>query len=180
MASEQNPVALKGRRTVIKGSCTRIKTYVDAITNVTPSVIAQLEERKAKLNNYWIAYGEVQSLLEALDPNEVKDRVGYEDSFYALSAKIREILQPAMPSRALTSSPSVSHISNESEGRTNIRLPKLNLPSFSGKYDEWFPFFDSFNSIIHSNLSINKVQKLQYLKSCLTGDASNIIYIIYK
>lgn len=175
MASEQNPVALKGRRTVIKGSCTRIKTYVDAITNVTPSVIAQLEERKAKLNDHWMAYGEVQSLLEALDPNEVKDRVGYEDSFYALSARIREILQPVMPSRALTSSPSVSHMSHESEGRTSIRLPKLNLPSFSGKYDEWFPFFDSFNSIIHSNLSINKVQKLQYLKSCLTGDASNII-----
>ncbi|KYN07165.1 hypothetical protein ALC62_01874, partial [Cyphomyrmex costatus] len=39
----------------------------------------------------------------------------------------------------------------------------------------WFPFYDSFNSIIHSNASISDVQKLQYLKSTLTGDASGVI-----
>ncbi|XP_011883660.1 PREDICTED: uncharacterized protein LOC105570820 [Vollenhovia emeryi] len=182
MATEQIPVAPKARRTVIKGSCTRIKTYVDAVSNVTPSVIAQLEERKAKLDDYWVAYHEVQSQLEALDPNETKDRVGFEDSFYALSARIREILRPASTPRAPTSPPSAttnpppaSQTSNGSESRSSIRLPKLNLPSFSGKYDEWFPFYDSFNSIIHSNLSISKVQKLQYLKTSLTGEASNII-----
>lgn len=34
---------------------------------------------------------------------------------------------------------------------------------------------DSFNSIIHANTSINNVQKLQYLWSSLTGDASKVI-----
>lgn len=58
---------------------------------------------------------------------------------------------------------------------THVRLPKLNLPTFSGKYDDWFPFFDAFNSIIHSNASLNNLQRLQYLRASLAGEASDIV-----
>lgn len=57
----------------------------------------------------------------------------------------------------------------------HVRLPKLDLPSFSGKYDKWFPFFDMVHSIIHSNESISDIQKLQYLKGCLRDEASRVI-----
>lgn len=62
-----------------------------------------------------------------------------------------------------------------SESLTHVRLPKLNLPMFSGKYEEWFPFFDTFNSIIHTNGSITDVQKLQYLRAFLVDDASHVV-----
>lgn len=174
MASDQEITTLKRRRAVVKSSCTRINTYVDAIRAVTPSIIAQLEERKLKLDDCWVEYREIQSQLEQHDENETSDRTGFEDAFYVLSARIREIIRPVSLPRSASSTPA-SQISNQSDSQTNIRLPKLNLPTFSGKYDEWFPFFDSFNSIIHLNTSISNVQKLQYLKSSLTGDASNVI-----
>lgn len=62
-----------------------------------------------------------------------------------------------------------------SESYLHVRLPKLNLPVFSGKYDEWFPFHDLFNSIIHGNASLSDVQRLQYLRASLSGDALSII-----
>ncbi|XP_036150741.1 uncharacterized protein LOC118648525 [Monomorium pharaonis] len=176
MSAEQDPASLKRQRAVVKGSCTRISTYVQGISVATPSVAAQLEERKIKLNEYWSQYNEIQSQLESIDENEINDRGTFEEAFFSLSAKIRELLNPVLALRAPPSSPSTSNASNRSEGPFNVRLPKLNLPSFSGKYDEWFPFFDSFKSVIHSNTSISNIQKLQYLKSSLSGDASNVIH----
>lgn len=177
MPSNEDPVVLKKQRTVIKSSCTRTKTYVEAIESVTPSVTAQLVERRAKLEQYCSEYNMVQSKLEMIDENECNDRIAFEEAFFGLSARIRELLDPTrvMHRDTATPSPTASLSSGTRELATHVRLPKLSLPTFGGKYDDWFPFFDAFNSIIHSNASLNNVQRLQYLRSSLTGEASNII-----
>lgn len=56
-----------------------------------------------------------------------------------------------------------------------VKLPKLCIPSFSGKYLEWTTFRDLFVSMIHNNDSLDSVQKLQYLKSYLTGEAEQLL-----
>lgn len=137
--SVENIAALKRQRATIKASCTRTKTYVDAVTSLTPSVIAQLEERKVKLDLNWSEYNTVQSRIEALDENEGSDRSGFKEAYYALSAKMRK-LTISVPS-ARNMAPSPSNVSDTYSSVAHVRLPKLNLSSFSGKYDEWFPFF---------------------------------------
>lgn len=71
----------------------RIKTYVEAVASVAPtqSIIAQLEQRRGKLDNYWTDYSNIQSQIELLDETEVNDRINFEERFYALSAKIRVV-----------------------------------------------------------------------------------------
>jgi len=105
--------------------------------------VAHLEERKAKLEHYWAEYNDVQSRLESLDESEGCDRDGFEEAFYALPAKIRELISSSPTLRTSIFSPSSSSV-RDLDRSTHIRLPKLNLPTFSGKYDEWFPFFDTF------------------------------------
>ncbi|XP_039303397.1 uncharacterized protein LOC120357307 [Solenopsis invicta] len=56
-----------------------------------------------------------------------------------------------------------------------VRLPKIDLPTFSGSYEDWHPYFDTFNSLIHSNASLRNIQKFHYLKSSLKGDAAETI-----
>ena len=51
-----------------------------------------------------------------------------------------------------------------------LKLPKLNSPTFSGRYDQWLPFLDSFDGAVHSNASLSDVQKLQYLKGALKDE----------
>jgi len=174
MASEQNLASLKKRRAVIQGSCTRIKTFVDSVVSVTSTIAAQLEERRTKLSSNMSEYELVQAEIELLDESEENNRINFEEAFYALAARMRELLSPrSVPSRATTGSPQSELDLPRSSA--HIRLPKLNLPTFSGKYDEWSPFFDAFQSIIHTNVSITAVQKLQYLKGCLKEDASKVI-----
>ena len=55
------------------------------------------------------------------------------------------------------------------------RLPKLNLPSFAGDPLTWQSFWDSFQAAVHSNAALDSVQKFNYLKAQLCGDASRAI-----
>ena len=55
------------------------------------------------------------------------------------------------------------------------RLPKLNLPSFSGDPLTWQGFWDSFEAAVNSNTALDGVQKFNYLKAQLHGDASRAI-----
>ena len=52
------------------------------------------------------------------------------------------------------------------------RLPKLSLPTFSGDPIAWQNFWDSFKTTIHLNHTLHDVQKFNYLKAQLTGDAA--------
>lgn len=85
MPDDTDPVALKKRRTIIKASCTRIRTYIDSITNITSEIMSQVEERKLKLDEYWLEYDKVQYQLELIDEMENNDRAVFEEAFYSLS-----------------------------------------------------------------------------------------------
>ncbi|XP_031781161.1 uncharacterized protein LOC103316074 [Nasonia vitripennis] len=56
-----------------------------------------------------------------------------------------------------------------------VKLPKISLPTFSGKDEDWASFSDLFTSLVHSRSGISDVTKLQYLKLCLTGVAAELI-----
>ncbi|GAB1861463.1 hypothetical protein CAJAP_02542 [Camponotus japonicus] len=134
MAHSAQISALKRKRTLIKASCIRIKTYVDSITHVTPESIANLEERKEKLATYWAEYNSLQFELEALCKGE--DRSSFE-MFFELDAALRcKILNF---NQAPSTSPEISPVASPAEITAfacNIRLPKLDLPKFTGKYEE--------------------------------------------
>ncbi|XP_063538106.1 uncharacterized protein LOC134747412 [Cydia strobilella] len=57
----------------------------------------------------------------------------------------------------------------------SVKLPKIVIPTFSGKYTEWTTFRDLFESLIHNNESIDNVQKMHYLKGYLSGEAEQLL-----
>lgn len=54
-------------------------------------------------------------------------------------------------------------------------LLKLTLPTFSGDSLTWQTFWDSFYAAIHTNTSLSGIQKFNYLKAQLQGDAARAI-----
>ena len=64
----------------------------------------------------------------------------------------------------------------ESQFQTQkVKLPKLTLPEFDGTATEWPPFWDSFDSAVHSNPTLADVDKFHYLKSLVKGTAADTI-----
>lgn len=119
----------------------------------------------------------MQSQLEDFDDeNEGGDRPTFETAFYELYARIKHKIDCSASSSAVPDSRSFGPRSSQTAvSPLSIRLPKLNLSTFTGKYEEWFPFRDSFNSLIHTNNSLTNVQKLQYLRASLSGLAADVI-----
>lgn len=52
----------------------------------------------------------------------------------------------------------------EKNSYSHVKLPHIDLPSFSGKFQEWESFRNLFSSLIDSNDSLTGVQKLHYSK----------------
>jgi len=59
MVDQPEKATLKRQRVTIKATCTRIRTYVELIAAIIPSIVT-LDERKAKLEYYWAEYNDVQ------------------------------------------------------------------------------------------------------------------------
>ena len=55
------------------------------------------------------------------------------------------------------------------------RLPKLELPTFSGNPLSWQSFWDSFDAAVNSNPTLSTIHKFNYLKAQLQGDAARVI-----
>ena len=55
----------------------------------------------------------------------------------------------------------------------SVKLPKLEIQSFSGEKLKWAEFWDSFEAAVHLNTSLSEVEKLNYLMSKLSGEAKN-------
>ena len=61
------------------------------------------------------------------------------------------------------------------ENAINLKVPALNLLSFSGTYEKWPGFSDTFKSSVHNDRRYTDSQKLVYLRSCLTEKAADRI-----
>lgn len=87
-------------------------------------------------------------------------------SFTAMKASFTSTSATAASSSSTSSSTSSSK---------DIRLPRLELPTFDGKLEEWVSFRDMFVTAVRDNTSLSKSQKLTYLKSKLKGEAARQI-----
>lgn len=56
-----------------------------------------------------------------------------------------------------------------------VKLPAIDIPTFSGKYDEWAPFYDIFVALIHTNKNLTVIHTFYYLRSFLSSEAKECI-----
>ena len=74
-----------------------------------------------------------------------------------------------------TPPPSDHHTPPPRREQATSHLPKLSLPSFSGDPLTWQSFWDSFDAAVNSNTALDGIQKFNYLRFQLHGDAARAI-----
>ncbi|XP_052901349.1 uncharacterized protein LOC128307507 [Anopheles moucheti] len=105
------------------------------------------------------------------DENHIQERASFFKRYcvvkgFLLHQSVKEIV-PTANSTFNSSSGSASF-----GGPMQLRLPKIELPSFNGEATKWLTFKDRFISMIHSAAEIPAVMKLQYLLASLVGEAA--------
>ena len=64
---------------------------------------------------------------------------------------------------------------NQQASTSGLKLPKLNLPTFTGKYSGWTPFSDTFIGTVDSNRTLGNNQKLHCLSSSLKYEPDRLL-----
>lgn len=54
-------------------------------------------------------------------------------------------------------------------------LPRIKLLSFSGDYASWKSFYDLFVLWTRDNPALTNVERMHYLKTCVTGEAAQLV-----
>nr|CAD7448958.1 unnamed protein product [Timema bartmani] len=57
----------------------------------------------------------------------------------------------------------------------SAKLPKLQLPTFSGINTDWTTFHDLYVSLIHTNKTLTPVERFQYLLTTLSGEPLSLL-----
>ena len=91
--------------------------------------------------------------------------------------KSRKISTVSMAKRLYASSSAAESTFNpdSSAHKNRVKLPKIELPTYSGKYTDWCTFWDTFDSTVHKNPTLSDVERFHYLATSLSGSAAAAI-----
>ncbi|KFM74595.1 hypothetical protein X975_22117, partial [Stegodyphus mimosarum] len=173
---------LNRKRGNIKGQLTRISNAITAAEKQTELDIAQLqahldtvvnihEKFEVLKNDYYRIltddeFEEAEALLSEVDEDIEKLEV-------SLKTSINK--QKTVTNQNSDSPKNESYsVCNDQFKRALVKLPKIPLPNFSGKFEEWNLFKTQFNSLIKENPELYENEKLHYLRGALKGEAKSL------
>lgn len=143
------------------------------------------------LKGYWKEFDdnhrEILLLLEQEQKEDADETITmYSDSYADMEDKVfdhlgilhQHLIDLSAQSATENSPPPLLNVVNNVQHAgtiSDIRLPKIQIPTFSGDYNSWRSFYDLFVFSVHNNAKLSRVQKLHYLKTSLSGEASQLI-----
>ncbi|XP_055633929.1 uncharacterized protein LOC129774247 [Toxorhynchites rutilus septentrionalis] len=154
---------------MIRRSIYRISEFVENFESENDA--GQVMVRLARLEELFVEYRNTILELLQLVPNARKENEKSLDEIEEIYYNCKTFLNANLPTQAA----SVQRINQPTTRINHIKYPELKLPDFSGRLEEWPSFRDSFDAAVHSCGQLNPIQKFQYLKGCLKGDASRVI-----
>ena len=169
----------KGIRAGHKGSAIKIIHKIEDALGTTPIDKARLStphwNLSDKLDTIKALNAETIELIEdetAL-ADEIEQADNYKEGIYEALLKIdQETKSPNPPAASLAT---VGGMAPASTSSGRVRLPKLQLRSFSGDITKWTGFWESFESAIHTNAELPDTEKFNYLNSLLEHSAQEAI-----
>lgn len=135
----------------------------------------QVQARLDKLEEHFNLFFEVAAELEAMSTEKCpislqKQRFDFETKYYAMKA----VLLSKLPKQDLDSATTIGVVACTS-APSHLRYPELRLVEFSGCPEHWVSFRDSFTAGVINRSEIQGVEKLQYLKGLVHGDAARLV-----
>lgn len=163
------------KRGRIKAKITRIETYINQNENNVNIDINEFVIRETMLVKSYEDYDNIQDRLESLEADQEQDRVSVEVQYTSLHSKLKTIIQRRSGNINATQSRSSNEVAPSTASTYQVKLPNINIPIFSGKYEDYRPFIELFNALIHSDTHLNRVQKLLYLKTVLRDEPLSMV-----
>ena len=136
------------------------------------------EEQIKKINEVDVEIANLCTNQEELEA-EMESTLLANDIFFCTLSKINEQLAKATETEDKRNTV-VSHEVSPASTRVlaaeqKVKLPKIELKTFDGNILNWQQFWDQFESSVHTQRGLSRVDKFSYLKSLLSSSAEECI-----
>ncbi|KAJ0178373.1 hypothetical protein K1T71_006196 [Dendrolimus kikuchii] len=148
--------------------------------NVLEDMANMLKKVQINLKKcYWNTFNHANSNLMKCTPREQRgilpyflneEFYTYEELYLCLQGDLTELLS-SFESQPKTADTLISSQINQA---SFAKLPRIQLPIFTGKYEDWPSYQDLFTALVHDT-SLSDVQKLYYLKTSVSGEAEMLL-----
>ncbi|XP_076379682.1 uncharacterized protein LOC143259841 [Megalopta genalis] len=174
MASQEISLStLRRKRGNIIGQITALTKILDNSQDPNNYNESLITEYLDGLRKAWERFDDIQLDIEMLDHSEESRRFEIQGSYYAVTARAKQMIRNNEQIHTRTHCPG-SPFTTVSAPMA-IKLPEMRLSTFDGTLENWTSFYDLFSSMIDRNEDLTPVQRLQYLRSTLTGKAAACI-----
>ncbi|GFY42228.1 uncharacterized protein TNIN_476951 [Trichonephila inaurata madagascariensis] len=128
--------SIKVERGRVKGSLTRLENGADDL-NLKNEILIQLQ----RLEELIVDFERLDSELSA----EESEIIEFEQRYFNLKLNFQDKIDAIDASRSINViGQNISIAIPTEQSSAHFRLPKLNIPVFSGKFEEWINFKDLF------------------------------------
>jgi len=118
-------------------------------------------------------FTDLELRIFTLNPDENSDFT-YEENYYTAISSLNNWIRSKNLDQGILNINTTNNATLNGE-QSQVKLPKIHIPFFSGEYSEWQSFYDMYTSTIHEAPGLNSVQKFQYLKGLLKGEAAVLL-----
>ena len=148
------------KKKVLKASITHAINSIEKSDTFTKVELQLFEKKCNRLESEcYIIYDQIFSQCDSKDYDKFgEEQSSIQEQINKLWVNIKERLSVHEKDRKNDS------ITSESNLSSNIRLSKLNLPSFSDNIQDWLSYRDLFKVSIHNSERLSDSEKLFYLK----------------
>ncbi|CAI6362986.1 unnamed protein product [Macrosiphum euphorbiae] len=164
------------RRGQLKAQLTKFQTYIEELDVDCGNNIIKLRLRLEKIKELWTEFDLIQNNIEIKDTGN--DQLVYRDTFvdlyFDVVAKAETMVQGSNSVCSMNKVSVPGSYNDMQVGGPAIKMKPLEIPIFSGKFEEWSTFKDLFLTMVHYS-EINSVQKFVYLRMHLSRDALSLI-----
>ncbi|GFX28870.1 DUF1758 domain-containing protein [Trichonephila clavipes] len=163
MATKESIKVTRGR---VKGYLTRLENGANDL-NLKNEILIRLQ----RLEEFIVDFERLDSELSA----EESEIMEFEQRYFDLKLKFQDKIDAIDASRSINvSRQNISIAIPTKQSSANFRLPRLNIPVFSGKFEDRINFKDLFVTAFHSQTSLGNIQKFQYLKGLLSDEPASL------
>lgn len=149
---------LKLKRRAFKAQITRFSKYIEAYQDSDKERV-KLRDRVGRLRRQFGMLNDIQDELERLEDFEQAEaeREEITDQFDDIIATAVVLLNSFETSASSVQSPTdVENVSRDSPAPStsayglSVKLPKIDLPKFDGRMEQWVTFKGAFTTMIHA------------------------------
>ncbi|CAK1583275.1 unnamed protein product [Parnassius mnemosyne] len=134
-----------------------------------------LQTRLDILEEQWTLVTETHRKLSMEGSDAIFETKYFKEDIFSSIEEIYILYKSDLKDALSLLTPAASLPNEAAKNESNVNLPKISIPIFSGMYNEWPTFRDMYVSLIHTNASLDNVQNMHYLKGHLSGEAAQLL-----